>query len=332
MRVQAQRVVCDLKALGACDVVLTAFDFGIEELFHPTTVQTNQMVVVLTLVELIHGFAAFKLAARQQTRLFELHQHPVNGGQANVGAFVQHQPIDVLRAHVALRTFLEQLQDGQPGHGCFQAGVFQIPNGLHVRTHRYNGFIIACSTFHMNHLRPLLAIGWTWAVMGMLVGCSTIDDPVAKAMRNITPYRSEVVQGNFVSKEQVQALRVGMTRQQVKDILGTPLIASLFHADRWDYAFTIRRQGTAPQQRKLSVFFQNDVFERVDAQDLPSEAEFAERIAVPEDRKKVPRLQATPEELDKFRKSEPQVKPAEPVTAAPAESRKSFPPLEPTAR
>jgi hypothetical protein len=63
MRVQAQRVVCDLKALGACDVVLTAFDFGIEELFHPTAVQTNQMVVVLPLVELIDGFAAFKLAA-----------------------------------------------------------------------------------------------------------------------------------------------------------------------------------------------------------------------------------------------------------------------------
>ena len=182
----------------------------------------------------------------------------------------------------------------------------------------------------MNHLRHLLARGWTLTAMGLLAACSTVDDPVARAIRGITPYHSEVVQGNFVSKEQVQALRVGMSRNQVKEILGTPLIASVFHADRWDYAFTIRRQGTKPQQRKLSVFFKNDVFERVDAQDLPSEAEFAERIAVPEDRKTVPRLQATPEELEKFRKSEPSIKQPEPVPSG--EPRKSYPPLEPLAR
>ena len=184
----------------------------------------------------------------------------------------------------------------------------------------------------MNHLRPLLARGWTLAAIGALAACSTIDDPVARAIRDITPYRSEVVQGNFVSKEQVQALRVGMSRNQVKEILGTPLIASLFHADRWDYAFTIRRHGTKPQQRKLSVFFKNDLFDRVDAQDLPSEAEFAERIAVPEDRKTVPRLQATPEELEQFRKSEPALKKPEPLPSVSAEPRKSYPPLEPLAR
>ena len=182
----------------------------------------------------------------------------------------------------------------------------------------------------MNQLRHLLARGWTLAAISVLAACSTIDDPVARAIRDITPYRSEVVQGNFVSKEQAQALRVGMSRNQVKEILGTPLIASVFHADRWDYAFTIRRQGTKPQQRKLSVFFKNDVFERVDAQDLPSEAEFAERISVPEDRKTVPRLQATPEELEKFRKSEPSSPKAEPVPIV--EPRKSYPPLEPLAR
>ena len=66
----------------------------------------------------------------------------------------------------------------------------------------------------------------------LLSACSAIDDPMARAMRKVTPFRVEVVQGNFVSKEQVQALRVGMSRNQVKDILGTPLIASVFHSDR----------------------------------------------------------------------------------------------------
>ena len=202
--------------------------------------------------------------------------------------------------------------------------------GLTGETHRYNEIIIACLTTIMNLLRLLLARGWVLASLATLAACSTIDDPLAQAMRSVTPYRTEVVQGNFVSKEQVQALRPGMNRNQVKDILGTPLIASVFHADRWDYAFTIQRKGTAPQQRKLSVFFKNDLFDRVEAQDLPSEAEFAERISVPEDRKAVTRLQATPQELDKFSKNSPATAPAE---TAPAKAPpKAYPPLEPASK
>ncbi len=199
-----------------------------------------------------------------------------------------------------------------------------------LKTRRYNGFIIACLTPIMNQMRLSLARGWTLVLAGSLAACSALDDPLANALQKVTPYQLEVVQGNFVSKEQVQALRPGMNRNQVKDILGTPLIASVFHAQRWDYAFTIRRQGTAPQQRKLSVFFNQDGFERVEAEDLPSEAEFAERIAVPEDRKAVPRLQATPAELDKFRQSSPEIAPEETVKSdAP---RKKYPPLEPITR
>jgi outer membrane protein assembly factor BamE len=119
-----------------------------------------------------------------------------------------------------------------------------------------------------------------------------------------------------------------MTRRQVKEILGTPLIASLFHADRWDYAFTIKRQGTAPQQRKLSVFFKNDVFDHVDAEDLPSESEFAEKLTTTRrEALKVPPLKASEQELEKFRKTLPTPSETEPETAAPAQ-RKSYPPLE----
>ena len=164
-------------------------------------------------------------------------------------------------------------------------------------------------------------------LLSLLTACAVVDDPVARAMRKVTPYRIEVVQGNFVSKEQVQALRPGMTRNQVKEILGTPLIASVFHADRWDYAFTIRRKGTPPQQRKLSVFFQNDAFIKVESQELPSESEFAERISVPEERQTAPRLQATPQELEKFRQSSPPSTPVEPVVDN-AKPRKQYPPLE----
>ena len=114
---------------------------------------------------------------------------------------------------------------------------------------------------------------------------------------------------------------------QVKDILGTPLIASVFHSDRWDYAFTIVRKGTKPQQRQLSVYFKDDVYERFEGDDLPSESEFAERIAVPEGRKVVPRLEATSKELERFQKNSPAPVNTTPKPAGPP-SDKTYPPLE----
>ena len=113
-------------------------------------------------------------------------------------------------------------------------------------------------------------------------------------------YQPEVVQGNFVSKEQVQALRAGMPRQAVRDILGTPLVTSVFHAERWDYAFTIRRQGSEPQLRRFTVYFKGDVLDRVDGDPLPTEAEFAAKLDTRRPPSKLPELKASPEELAKL--------------------------------
>ena len=110
-------------------------------------------------------------------------------------------------------------------------------------------------------------------------------------------YQPEVVQGNFVSKEQVQALRAGMPRQAVREILGTPLVTSVFHAERWDYAFTIRRQGSEPQLRRFTVYFKGDVLDRVDGDPLPTEAEFAAKLDTRRPPSKLPELKATPKEL-----------------------------------
>jgi outer membrane protein assembly factor BamE len=78
------------------------------------------------------------------------------------------------------------------------------------------------------------------------------------------------------------------------------------------------------------VYFKDDVYVRYEGDELPSESEFAERIAVPEDRKVVPRLEATPAELEKFRKKSPVPVPvpvAVPSTPA-LPTDKSYPPLE----
>ena len=157
-----------------------------------------------------------------------------------------------------------------------------------------------------------------------LAACGSLSNLTQDTFK---PYIPEVVQGNFVSKEQRQAISPGMPRAQVKDILGTPLVTSLFHADRWDYAFSIRRQGVAPQSFQLTVFFKNDVVSSVDGGDLPSESEFVERLQVQRKAAKVTNLQASEEDLKKF--PAPQV--AAPVSSAPVLPA-SYPPLEPAPR
>ena len=162
-----------------------------------------------------------------------------------------------------------------------------------------------------------------------LAACGSFDQGTRGIADAITLYRPEVVQGNFVSKEQVAALQPGMTRLQVRDTLGTPLVTSLFHADRWDYIFTMRRQGIEPQRYRLTVFFQGDALARFDGDDMPSETEFVQRIS--RERKiKVPPLQATEEQLAKFPVAPAATAPdgAASAPAAEAQPALSYPPLE----
>ncbi len=111
------------------------------------------------------------------------------------------------------------------------------------------------------------------------------------------PYKVEVTQGNFVSKEQVSALKIGMPRAQVMDILGTPLLVSVFHADRWEYVFTIKRQGIESKPYKLTVFFKGDVLDKVDGSDMPTEQEFVDALSANKSSSKPPVLEMTEQQL-----------------------------------
>ncbi len=134
-----------------------------------------------------------------------------------------------------------------------------------------------------------------------LGACSNFSDRTRGVLDSVTPYKVEVVQGNFVSKEQVEALKQGMTRQQVREILGTSLLTDVFHSNRWDYVFTIKRQGVEPQQRRLTLFFNGELLERFEGDQMPSEEEFVATIDTRKGRSggKVPVLEATEEQLEK---------------------------------
>lgn len=79
-----------------------------------------------------------------------------------------------------------------------------------------------------------------------------------------SPYHLDIRQGNWVTQEMVSQLKPGMTREQVRYVLGTPLLTDPFHGDRWDYIYRYDsgKDGDVAQ-RRLSVYFQNNMLARV---------------------------------------------------------------------
>lgn len=177
-------------------------------------------------------------------------------------------------------------------------------------------------------LRIATTVAATFGTAG-LAGCSSIDDQ--GPLRWLAPYRMEVVQGNVVTSEALEQLREGQTREQVRMLLGSPLLTDLFHADRWDYVFTIRRQGAQPQDRRLTVFFSADRVQRFQSSELPDEKTFVASIQVEK-----PQVRRTPLELDEAAQRALPL-PAARATAAPptaavpagAQVQRNYPPLEP---
>jgi len=175
------------------------------------------------------------------------------------------------------------------------------------------------------------------AACAVLASCSsTMSSSAVNPVNWITPYKVDVIQGNFVSREQVDQLQAGMTRDQVKSLLGTPLMASLFHADRWDYVFTLKRQGVEPQSFKYTVFFKGDLLERFEGDAMPREEDFISTLSNKRKLGKVPVLEATEEQLkaaEKSKSSAPSARtePSPDTASVPADAPATvYPPLEGT--
>ena len=182
---------------------------------------------------------------------------------------------------------------------------------------------------------PLLA-GLIIASCVVLTGCArtaAISAKLSEIQLNpsgwITPYRSDVVQGNFLSSEQVALLRPGLSRTDVRNVLGTPLVTSLFHADRWDYVFTLKRQGAPDQSFRYTVYFSGEALARFEGDAMPSEAEFIAKLDKRSNPGKIPPLEATPAQLQAAAKAAAASSsiPSAPASATPAAAA-SYPPLE----
>jgi outer membrane protein assembly factor BamE len=103
----------------------------------------------------------------------------------------------------------------------------------------------------------------------IVTGCATFDRYMP-SWRSLGVYKIDVNQGNYLSQDTVDKLKVGMTQQQVKQLLGTPLITSPFRADRWDYVYEFTRQGQVTEHRNFTVYFADGKVARWEGDELPA--------------------------------------------------------------
>lgn len=102
-------------------------------------------------------------------------------------------------------------------------------------------------------------------VAALLAGCSSMP-----RIPGLTPYRIDIQQGNYVTQEMVSQLKPGMTKDQVRNALGTPLLTDIFHAERWDYVYWLEPADGKREQRRLTVFFADDKLVRVAGDVVPA--------------------------------------------------------------
>jgi len=148
----------------------------------------------------------------------------------------------------------------------------------------------------MHHYRVW---GGTPAVLAAML-LSTVFLPACKSIEvpkvpGVTPYRMVIQQGNFISQEMVSQLKPGMTKEQVRFVLGTPLVTDIFHADRWDYVFFRETPDGKREQRNLSVVFENSKLVRVLGDLMPSDGKVQSSGFDPQVKPEVKKPEAKPE-------------------------------------
>ncbi len=100
----------------------------------------------------------------------------------------------------------------------------------------------------------------------LLASCSYLHTPV------LSPYKMDIRQGNYVTAEMREKLKPGMSKQQVRYVLGTPMINDAFHGNRWDYVYRLNQQGKLVEKQRLTLYFEGDKLVRMDDAGQPGQA------------------------------------------------------------
>ena len=97
----------------------------------------------------------------------------------------------------------------------------------------------------------------------LLSSCSYLEVPL------LSPYKMDIRQGNYITPEMREKLKLGMNKSQVRYVLGTPLINDVFHGSRWDYAYRLEQGGKLVEQQHMTLYFAGDNLERAEEDGKP---------------------------------------------------------------
>lgn len=166
-----------------------------------------------------------------------------------------------------------------------------------------------------NHLVPVL-------LLGLLTACSSVK------LGGIGPHRIDVQQGNALDQESVAKLKPGLSRSQVRFLLGTPLLVDPFRNNRWDYVYTFSKRGKLVEQKRITLFFEDDILQRIEGDVPAGEPAAAESGAAPTPVAKLAPAAVESIPLERVKKPEPVVE-GEPANAGTKSTPGMTPPPAP---
>lgn len=117
-------------------------------------------------------------------------------------------------------------------------------------------------------------------------GCSTFGDKDSAAIDEggwSLVHRPTIQQGNVITQAMLDELQTGMSQEQVRYLLGTPALVDVFHPNRWDYLYWLKKPGEEAENKRLSLFFEEGVLTRIEGEYTPGvegEAQNLEEILV----------------------------------------------------
>lgn len=117
-------------------------------------------------------------------------------------------------------------------------------------------------------------------------GCSDNSSILAKDNLPLV-YTIDVQQGNVITQEMLAKLKFGMNKKKVRFVMGTPLITDTFHSDRWDYVYTFKEGRNQREQRRVTLFFEDELLARIEGDvvaargEIQTDSRVVESVEVP---------------------------------------------------
>ncbi len=271
--VEVKCVLLNDETAFAGDSFLPAFDFFVNEFLDTAAVDAYEVVVMRSCLHFEHSFAGFEMVPLKEAGFLKLGQDAINRGEPDVDVVAEQLPVNIVRAEVAYFGLFEEFEDSEARQGRFKTHALEFTGSAHNGFGRGRGHFSVMIYRHFDpdyrdpfscdrssdFLPVFLTIGTTGMtfsrlisavfLFSLLAGCSSVP-------RIVNEYKIDVQQGNVLTQDMVAQLRPGLSREQVRFILGTPMLQDMFHANRWDYVYTFKEGSTGVvEMRKFSTFF-----------------------------------------------------------------------------